>query len=49
MKRYQHIAIIAILVLLTVLFYKKGFGYVPFLLSSVYLGAFFIKEVNRHE
>ncbi len=47
MKLYQHIIIISALILSIILFYKDGFGAVPFLLAAVYLSSIFIKEILR--
>ncbi|WP_160117545.1 hypothetical protein [Filibacter tadaridae] len=47
MKLHQHIFIIVVLVILTILLYDKGFGAVPFLLAALYLGFISMKELKH--
>ena len=47
MKVYQHIIIIAALILFTIFFYKEGFGSIAFLLATIYLTMIFIREIKR--
>ena len=49
MKIYQHIIIIAALVLFTILYYQDGFGSISFLFAAIYLSIIFIKEVRRYK
>lgn len=49
MKIYQHIVIIAALILFTMFFYQDGFGSIPFLLAALYLVIVFLVEIKRYK
>ncbi|MDW0116409.1 hypothetical protein QTL97_05645 [Sporosarcina thermotolerans] len=47
MKLYHHIMIIIVIITLIFFLYGVGYGAIPFLLASLYLGFLSIKEFQR--